>query len=445
MNGQPAFDIGDGDIKSTVLPAWHPHAMATDRTEQVRPGGHRWIVVADSGFLPPRGGGEREHAGFVRVASEAGYVAALIVPTREPLDLAAYEAIVGKTTPVIGTERKMSPLRLAHPRYPYVVASRPYPSDLADRISKAAGDATGIVTFSYKSRRIGENLAVALDLPMVVRQHNREGDYHRSLAAGMRGPRRLVMSWEAWRIGRDERRFDRSPNVTAIADISADDAAVRRAAGSRPVVHVPPFAFDVDVDPQQSSERTTSSELDQRVVFLGALDVVTNQSALTWFTGDVWPVVRRAYPTAVLDVVGSRPPDGLRHRLSQVPGAELHADVPSIAPYLTRANVAVNPAVTGSGVNIKLVDYLQAGVPVVSTTLATRGLDLRPGVDLEVHDDPTAFADAVVELLRHPQRGVEMSASGRDRITELLDPHRNLNRLARAFSVDEDTDPVIGR
>jgi glycosyltransferase involved in cell wall biosynthesis len=171
------------------------------------------------------------------------------------------------------------------------------------------------------------------------------------------------------------------------------------------------------------------------VLFLGALDVVTNQSALEWFTTQVWPGVRERFPTAILDVVGRRPPESLRAQIAGTAGAELHADVPDVRPYLDDARVAVNPAVTGSGVNIKLVEYLQAGVPVVSTALATRGLDLRPGQDLEVHDEPKAFADAVVGLLRDPQRAGRLADSGLERVTELLDPKRNLELMAAAFAI----------
>ena len=395
--------------------------------------------MADSGFLPPRGGGEREHAGFVRVAAEAGYLAALVIPAATPLDLSAYKALIGPNTAVIVTPRRLSPLRLAHPRYPYVVASRPYPRNLADRVKSVAIDSTGVITFSYKSRRIGEQLARALELPMVVRQHNREGEYHRSLASGMTGVRRMVMTWEAWRISRDERRFDRSPAVVAIADISADDAAARRAAGARRVIHVPPFAFDVDLEQQAVNRQAASLDGPPRVLFVGALDVGTNQSALAWFVKNVWPLVLAKVPSARFDVVGSRPPPTMRVQLERVPGAQLFADVPSLAPYLKRASVAVNPAVTGSGVNIKLVDYLQFGVPVVSTALATRGLDLRAGIDLEVRDDPAPFADAVVDLLRQPERAQALAAAGRMRIATLLDPRSNLDRLARAFGSDTDS------
>ena len=410
--------------------------MATDQEEPGLPAIHRWVVVADSGFLPPRGGGEREHAGFVKVAAEAGYLAALVVPTSAPLDLTAYQAVVGDGTPVFFTNRKTSPLRLVHPRYPYVVASRPYPGlGRPDRHRCRGRHRRHHLFLQVPPHR--RTAGRALGLPLVVRQHNREGDYHRSLAAGMTGPRRLVMAWEAWRIGRDERRFDRSPAVTAIADISADDAAARLAAGAGRVVHVPPFAFDVDLT-TGPLDRGAAVQDPPQVMFLGALDVVTNRSALTWFIAQVWPSVQHEVPTARLIVVGSRPPDDLRRQLAGVSGAELHADVPNVRPYLARASVAVNPAVTGSGVNIKLVDYMQAGVPVVSTALATRGLDLRPGIDLEVHDEPLPFAGAIVDLLRRPERADAMAESGRRRITALLDPRLNLDRMVHAFTGDPD-------
>ncbi|HEY5879954.1 MAG TPA: glycosyltransferase [Nakamurella sp.] len=394
---------------------------------------HRWIVVADSAFLPARDGGQREQSGLVEEAARAGYVAALVVPTKGELDRRDYQRLFGDIL-VLPIRRRLSPLMLLHPRHPYVVASRPTPTGLANRLAALVPDATGIVTLSYKSHAIGERLAADLGLPLVVRQQNRESDYHRSLAAGLRGPRKLVMRWETARIVRDEAAFDRSALVTAFADIAADDAERRRAAGARRVLHIPPFAFRRS-DP---ADRVRVLRPDQRtdpprVVFVGALDVVTNSVGLDWFLERVWPQVRAAVPDAQLDVVGARPSTQLQARMRAVPGGELHADVPTVEPYLDRAWVTVNPAITGSGVNIKLVDYLQAGRPTVSTSLATRGLALRAGVDLEIHDDPPGFARAVIELLGDPARAASMAASGRSTIDRLIDPVRNLDLLTQVF------------
>jgi glycosyltransferase involved in cell wall biosynthesis len=45
---------------------------------------------------------------------------------------------------------------------------------------------------------------------------------------------------------------------------------------------------------------------------------------------------------------------------------------------LTVASVALNPMSEGSGTNMKMLDYLAAGVPVISTEIGARGLQLDP-------------------------------------------------------------------
>lgn len=396
-------------------------------------GAHRWIVVADSEFLPARDGGEREQLGLVEAACRAGMVAALVIPARSGLDVRAYRDLVGEAY-VLPARRRLSPMMFLHPHHPYVVASRPTPPGLSERLRSLVPDATGILVLSYKAHGIGERLAGDLRLPMVVRQQNRESDYHRDLAKGLRGPRRLAMRWEAVRITRDEAAFDRSTLVTAFADIAAQDAERRRAAGARRVLHVPPFAFRRSTqDGVSRITRGADRTGPPRVLFLGTLDVPTNSIGLTWFLRDVWPRIRVAVPDAVLDVVGARPSESLRAIVAAVPGAEIHADVPAVEPYLDRAWVTVNPAITGSGVNIKLIDYLQSERPTVSTSLATRGLDLRAGVDLEISDDPKGFADAAIRLLTDREHAAALAAAGRATIDRLIDPNRNFDLIAREF------------
>ncbi|MFM7061909.1 MAG: glycosyltransferase family 4 protein, partial [Actinomycetes bacterium] len=64
-----------------------------------------------------------------------------------------------------------------------------------------------------------------------------------------------------------------------------------------------------------------------------------------------------------------------------------------LADLLGGADVALNPMTTGGGSNLKLLGYLAAGVPVVSTSLGARGLD---GVDRLLTVAPVErFAEAV--------------------------------------------------
>ena len=47
--------------------------------------------------------------------------------------------------------------------------------------------------------------------------------------------------------------------------------------------------------------------------------------------------------------------------------------------YLSIAGIAINPMMTGSGTNLKMLDYMANGIPVISTEVGARGLDIPDG------------------------------------------------------------------
>ncbi len=77
--------------------------------------------------------------------------------------------------------------------------------------------------------------------------------------------------------------------------------------------------------------------------------------------------------------------------------------VPEIIPYFRAADIGLNPIRLGSGSNIKLLQYLGAGLPVVTTDFGMRGFeDLKPFVAIKRIDlfyralgDLTLEAEAV--------------------------------------------------
>lgn len=80
---------------------------------------------------------------------------------------------------------------------------------------------------------------------------------------------------------------------------------------------------------------------------------------------------------------------------------------------LGAADVALNPMRLGSGTNLKMVEYLAAGVPVVTTAAGARGLPLQdpPFVIADVDSFPTAIAGTYADLLateRRARRGREL-------------------------------------
>jgi len=85
---------------------------------------------------------------------------------------------------------------------------------------------------------------------------------------------------------------------------------------------------------------------------------------------------------------------------------------------LGAADVAINPMATGSGTNLKIVEYLAAGVPVVTSTVGARGLDVDSGVHLLVTDDLPA---GVAEVRAAPEAAAERARAGRRLVEDRYD------------------------
>jgi glycosyltransferase involved in cell wall biosynthesis len=66
---------------------------------------------------------------------------------------------------------------------------------------------------------------------------------------------------------------------------------------------------------------------------------------------------------------------------------------------IASASVCVVPLRMGSGTRLKILEAAAMAKPIVSTRLGAEGLEFHDGQEIELADDPAAFADAVVKLL----------------------------------------------
>lgn len=149
-----------------------------------------------------------------------------------------------------------------------------------------------------------------------------------------------------------------------------------------------------------------------RVVFTGALHTLPNREGIQWFCSTVWPRVRAEVSGARLDIVGSAPTSEVI-ALGGSSGVEVHADVPDVVPFLKHARLAVVPLRIGSGSRLKVLEAMAAGRPVAGTAIGVGGLDVVPGEDLLVGDDPDALARAVIAGLTDDALAQRLAKRGR--------------------------------
>lgn len=191
-------------------------------------------------------------------------------------------------------------------------------------------------------------------------------------ARGMRVAPRVSKSEEAELLN----RFD------AIIAISEEDAVEFRRLSTRPV-HV--------VCPPIASRESSRSANPKHCVFIGS-GSTHNVDGMAWFFDSIWPRVLAHEPQARIELIGA-----ICNSIdAAAPAVIKHFIVEDVGPAIESAAFAINPLCAGSGLKIKMLDYLAHGLPVITTTVGATGLQRTGTEPFVVCDDPTEFAATIV-------------------------------------------------
>ncbi|HET7708733.1 MAG TPA: glycosyltransferase [Sphingomicrobium sp.] len=119
-----------------------------------------------------------------------------------------------------------------------------------------------------------------------------------------------------------------------------------------------------------------SNRQQNRVVFLGSAHM-PNIEAATWICDVLAPKMTDVDFLIIGSVCdGLNPKPRANLELRGVVGNEEKSEL------LRGASLAINPMTQGSGSNVKIADFLQHGLPVVSTAFGARGYEDLPGTDV---------------------------------------------------------------
>jgi len=177
-----------------------------------------------------------------------------------------------------------------------------------------------------------------------------------------------------------------------------------------------------------------------RVAYLGQLAWQPNVYGLDWLCERVWPLVRAKIPNATLTIGGS----GLKRDEAgvlqvpprwNVPGVNTIGFVESLDAFFRESIVMVAPVVGGSGVRIKLLEGMGAGMPTVTTIDGAAGLDVIDGREVLIADDPEGFAERVVRALSDSSLRTSLRDAGYDFLRARHSAAIAKDRLERALAV----------
>jgi len=284
-----------------------------------------------------------------------------------------------------------------------VSAGRFYSAELVDEVMRAATEGpVDLLQVEYLQMvPVVRGVSAAR---RVLDLHNVESALVRSYARVGHGPARVLAYLEAAALGSMERAL--LPSFDTVVVVSERERG-RLPAGVRDVI-VCPNGRDPDPSGQLPPAPTPTA------AFVATLGWAPNVDAAVWFGEEVWPEVLRRTPDAHLLLVGRDPAPSVRALASS--SVEVSGTVSEVRPYLAKARVAVAPLRSGGGTRLKILEALDAGRPVVATSVAVDGLEDLIGEGVVVADDPASMIEAVSGLLDDVDRAAALGRAGHDAV-----------------------------
>lgn len=135
------------------------------------------------------------------------------------------------------------------------------------------------------------------------------------------------------------------------------------------------------------------------LVFIGGGDHFPNADGIMWLASKVLPVLRQKGVSVQVYVVGkwNKAITELIH--SYAPDIIFTGFVDDLMGFLC-GKISVVPIRIGSGMRMKILDSINAGTPMVTTSKGCEGLPLKDGEHCFITDNASVFAQRITQLMQ---------------------------------------------
>lgn len=153
------------------------------------------------------------------------------------------------------------------------------------------------------------------------------------------------------------------------------------------------------------------------ILLCSNMTVRRNIDAAIWFVKNVFPKIKGKIPDAKFWIVGANPTPEV-WKLNSISGVKVTGTVDNIKDYYQKGKVFVAPYRFGAGTKLKVLEAMASGIPVVSTNIGCRGIDVIDGKHLLIADNEDDFANRVIELLTNFEKRKKLALAARKLVEE---------------------------
>ncbi|MBI2257381.1 MAG: glycosyltransferase [Flavobacteriia bacterium] len=202
------------------------------------------------------------------------------------------------------------------------------------------------------------------DAKIIVRTHNVE---YRLWKQSAKKEKSFFKKYYFNKISNQLKKFELSVlnQVDGILCITENDRDFFRRRGIK--TRMIAFPVFMDVKKQYEVDYSTND-----FCFIGSMNWKPNIEAVNWIAYGILPKIKKMYPDIKIHIAGSNMSSSMKRMGNQ--NLIIHGRVEDVYHFMSKHGTLLVPLKTGSGVRIKILEALSAGIPIIATDKAKEGI-----------------------------------------------------------------------
>ncbi|SDZ88285.1 glycosyltransferase [Pedobacter hartonius] len=178
----------------------------------------------------------------------------------------------------------------------------------------------------------------------------------------------------------------------------------------RSLIYYLPFLEDELTE--KNTRRWKGFDEREGFVFIGNYLHEPNWNTLQVLKTEIWPVLRKRLPAAILHIYGAYPSQKVMQLHNPKENFLVQGRAKDAREAVSAHKVLLAPIQFGAGVKGKLIDAMQAGTPAVTSTTGAEAM--RGDLDWNgaITDDPEAFSDQALKLYQDKSYWLQAQQNG---------------------------------
>jgi len=169
-----------------------------------------------------------------------------------------------------------------------------------------------------------------------------------------------------------------------------------------------------------------------QIIFSGNMSYEPNVQAVVWFVENCFDKIKLTVKDVIFIIAGRDPVSEIKNLESD--SIIVTGYVDSITELISESLVAIAPMVSGSGMQIKLLEAMSCGIPIVSTSYGVGDVKVSHMKEVLIADSALDFSNQVINVLLNPKRYNEIALNGREFVVDKHSWDSHANSLIKVYT-----------